>query len=811
MTSKQRLLIGSAVIALNAACASLNMVQAQELEGQYVFDIKPQPLEEALIAFSAQSGVQVIASGDLVSGQKASPYVGNNSPKTALLEILAGTTLSYKVQGVSTVLIVDENAEGAVQKPSRSAPVSGHVGGASGEDVSFVLEEIIVTATRREAGMQDIPATISAYSANQLQASGVQNIYDLQFLSPGMTISNNYGQSQVAIRGIGTDNQAVGSEAGVAVHSDGVYIAQLTALDAALFDLERIEVMKGPQGTLYGRNSTGGTVNIITKSPTPEFEAGAGATFGNYTLIQTNGYISGPLIDDKLMARVSFTTGDRRGYARNILRAGYTPEHVNNLDMAAIRAKLRYQPNENMTFDIGAHYLRDSSLNIALNYYGSGIPAGGSIGSAMDREVNHNYPDAVEKWDWGLHGKAEVVMGDLILTSLTAFRKHSFSEEFDLDKTELERGSLLVDNGFKQFSQEVTLGANEDGRLNWLIGANYFNSSASSQVELPIPDFLIFVETPVVEGQAYAAFGEMSYRILDQLTVTLGARYSYEKKKFQASTSYNNVLASTTDLDDSWRAFTPKASVSYDINENAMLYATVSRGFKAGGANNQNTYGPEYVWSYEVGLKTSMLDKRLRANLSAFLMDYTDLQVQTVRLIGDNQVSSPFVANAGKAKIKGVEVELDLRPTNQFSLDANIAYLDAVYTEAAFPDTLNGNLPIDGSGNRLTRTPKWSTNLGIQYEVPLGSWGSLTLRGEHTYKTSYEYTPQNYVQTRQGSYHWVNARLTFESEDRQLSIAFWGKNLTDELVSNFKNVSPTAGDVNWLPPRTYGVTLGYRF
>ncbi len=804
LTSFTRMMGAASLFAMAAAAH----VQADS--SLMAFEIPAQPLSKALLAFAEQSETAVVVSRKLTDGLSAPAVSGQMTADQALQSLLDRSGLAYH-----------RNAQGGIV----IARASTNNGGATAEDSTadspaFVLEEIIVTATRREASMQDIPMSIAAYSGDKLKEGKIDNIQDLSFLAAGLDINlSGLGEMRMTLRGISTPIGGPSVEDGVAFHQDGVYLAERSDRAMGFFDIDRIEVLRGPQGTLYGRNATGGAVNVVTKAPTEEFEAGGSATFGNYDLVETEGYASGPLVGDKLMGRIAFKTTDRDGFTPNL----YDGDALDDADFAGVRAKLRYEPSADFRLDITADFNRDNRRPQNIRTRGHlGTPAKTETASGENfpegRAVSLDGYSSQKREAWGLSAKMDWDLGSITATSLTAYRDTVRTYDVDADSGPgVVIQNRIVQEG-EQFSQEVTLASNGDSQLEWVGGLFYFWGEQPRINYVPlflldtVYDFVGYNET-----SALSVFGEASYPLVEKLTVTLGGRYSYEKKSgWQAIEIFGN--SRSQELEDSWSTFTPKAAVSYAFSDDVSAYLTISRGFKSGGFNlvgtfQESGYEPEEVTNYEVGVKTSLMGGRIRANLSAFYMDYSNLQVSSV-VIGEGGVSTFPINNAAKATIQGIEFDFNADLSESFSIDGNVSLLDAAYEE--FPNAPQFGVPVDVAGNRLPETAKVILNVAANYTVPVGDWGSATLRGAYAYKSKMFFDPFENPLVSQDAFGMLDARLTFEEADGKWNVALWGKNLTDELIAASKSeaVSGLTGNTvgtNYLAPRTYGITVGYRF
>ncbi len=801
-TIRKFALAGVASVALFGAS-----VQAQEQD----FNIKAQSLGTALSQFAVLTNQEILFSPDVVAGRTANAVVGRFQPSEALEKILADSGLTYEMQAENVLLV--KTAAGAEHATEAEADTNKN---------SFVLEEIIVTATRRAESLQDVPMSINAFGSDRIKESGVNSLQDIQFLAAGLHVNNGNGSMRVTIRGIGSSQLGPGAESGAAVHRDGIYLASFQDLGMSMYDVERIEVLRGPQGTLYGRNATGGAVNIISKSPTSEFEGGGEVTFGNYNLVETEGYVSGPLMGDKLLARIAFKTRDHEGFTPNI----FDGDALDDGDFSGVRAKLGYEPSGAFHAELTADYSTDSSTQrgVFARLRPDTPLTGETMGAALPsgRAVNLNDSNINEKESWGLTGKAEWGVGSVTVSSLTGFRKFHWLESFDSDASPFSMLGIDKERRTnKQFSQEITVSSSGESNFQWVGGAYYFHSSEFQYLDLVIPTVSFVLPVGVdTQGDAYAVFGEGSYDLSDRLSLTLAARYSFEEKSIDQF-----VGANSEQLEDSWKAFTPKAALSYVVSDELTFYATVGKGFKAGGFNGNTlqgqAYDPEEVVNYEAGLKASLFDRRVNANLSAFYMDYTNLQVLSFG-IGPSGIYQNLVSNAATAVIQGMEVEVQAYLSDALSFDGNFSFLDATYNN--WPnavDQLRDGADFDVSGNQLSNAPKWAANIGLNYMLPVGDWGTLTIRGEYSYKSRIFFTPfedatVDHEMLLQDGFNMINARLTFEDAEGRWRVSGWMKNIGDALVATDKSgaisgvYGPRLNSI-YLPPRTYGISVGYSF
>ncbi|MBU1375449.1 MAG: TonB-dependent receptor [Alphaproteobacteria bacterium] len=691
----------------------------------------------------------------------------------------------------------------------------------SAEAPPLQVEEVIVTAERREASLQDTPIAVTSISGAQFNAGPPVDMRSLQYLAPSLQVGEWFGKTMVTLRGIGNDQVGISADPGVAVHVDGVYMAQRAYLSGALYDIQRAEVLRGPQGTLYGRNATGGVTNFITRDPTVEPQGYAGVTVGNYDLVSVQGAFGGALVGETLLGRVAFKTKKHDGYTPNL----FNGQRYDDADESSVRAKLKWLAGERLTVDLQADYHKAGGFGSILvvdrfvpeSGPGAGVPiptfseTQGGLVPYGRRAVNHN--DELHSFTKakGVSAKVTWDLGPATLTSLTSYRKLRSYLSYDTDDSQLPLAKFdPADERTHQTTQEFDLASNGNGPLRWILGAFYWREQGDAS--------LLIGQAPVLGGNlplqakigssSYAVFGEATFEVSDRLKVTGGLRYNRDEKKI--AECFVPLFCSSDR--EGWDSLTPRGTITFQPNDDLTLYATVSRGFKAGGFNIfgfQAPYDPEKVTNYEAGLKSQLFDRRLQANFAVFRMDYSGLQVfQVANLL-------PVVTNAASATIDGVESDFKARLTPNFSIDGNATYLKAQYDDYDFPDPTLGNAVVDVSGRTLTATPKWALNLGAEFELPLEGWGRAILRGEYSYKSRMYFRPTNDRSTSQGGYDLFNARLTLVPDAGHWTFIAWGQNLTDEDVYGKRQLGAGAYGFpvlsQFLPPRTYGVTAQFEF
>ena len=688
---------------------------------------------------------------------------------------------------------------------------------ASSED--FILEEVIVTATKMgETKLQETPISITAFSSEFLEGMNASKVSDMTAYVPNAQFLPEGHYLRAFIRGVGVENLWVGGEQSVGFYSDGVYMEKGMGANVDLMDIERLEVLRGPQGTLYGRNSTAGAVNIISKAPTDELTTRFGIDVGNYNKKRVDATISGPIVEETVKARLSVSKSKHDAYVDNLVGNDLFDE-----DYVTVRSQLQIIPTDQLDIRLFADWYRSDAhpyANVILNSteglitYFAGPQPPGPWTVKQNEDPSIDYVDT-----WGVSGIVNYDFGNnMNLRSTTAWR--SFEAEYivDYDGTQeafTSSGGLEI---FDQFSQELTLSANWD-RWNWIAGIYYYNTENKYPYQIFTWDIfepgLKDVFSGTLDTEAWAGFGNVTYDLTDKLIAEVGIRYSYEERTLDLiqSTVAPGVVYSweSIKLNDTWDAVTPKFGLNYKANDDMLLFGTISRGFKSGTFAPFNPPGfdkklePEYLWSYEIGAKTEFLEKRLRANLTGFWYDYQDMHVE-----GFTQgwiVNS----NAAEATIKGIELELTAWPLQELSLSGSISYLNAKFDEYITVDPDTG-LPVDVSGNRLPNAPEFKVVGTAQYVVSAGEKGFFTLRGDVIWTDEMFFGPFEEDGPVQDAMTAVNGFVRYETQNGQWSFEIYGRNLLDE--DTYNNISWLPLDIistRVNPPRTFGFKVIYNY
>jgi len=718
------------------------------------------------------------------------------------------------------------------QAPSGQAPAAQVT--PDGGDPDAGLGDIVVTAQRREERLQRVPVSISAVDSKTVERRIILSAADLPSVAPGLQVSSQSGYSRIYIRGVGSGSISSGQDPSVSLQLDGVVIGRPFAQLANFFDLQRVEVLRGPQGTLYGRNATGGTINVVTRSPTRELAGYLNATYGNYNALQLEGALSGPL--DKagdVRGRIAFQRIKRDGYGRN-RTLNYD---ISDQDSWAVRGVLEIDPVENVDIRITADYSQEDDRNYPFTGFGpyrsdtplTGVALGGTT-LINSRDVTEDAGTSNNRKFWGVSATIGVDLSDRFrVQTILGYRSSDRNNQGDVDTTSADPTSrLLTFERAKQVSGELQLLYTSD-RLNGVVGTFYFKEDLDSLTDLGFPaagralgfPAATFRPAGILNVEAYAAFTQWTYEVVDGLRLTAGIRYSHEQRDTQGSFTIFNFRPppAATNLvipvrsNGAWNALTPRFVIDYTPVKDVLIYASATRGFKSGvlliGSTNPPV-DPEYIWSYEAGIKSTILDKRLRLNATGFYYDFSNLQVN--RVVNNTVITE----NAATASVKGIEVEVRANPISGLLIDADLTYLDAKYGSYSTQNPARPELgTLDLSGNRLPNAPRWTVSGGIEVDIPIGVPGRVSARGDVRYASRLFFTEFNENRLSQNKVATVDASLQYESANDKWRGGLFVRNLTDkDIRANMLVAAAATGfaiNGSYNAPRTYGVRLGYKF
>ncbi|WP_324171837.1 TonB-dependent receptor [Sulfurimonas sp.] len=664
------------------------------------------------------------------------------------------------------------------------------------EEVVSNLDTITVTADKREVDIQKIPTSLTVYSCTQLEDFNIKTAEELFSVLPNIHLVKAGPAADIAssisIRGI---SQFMAGSPSFGFYIDDVYYNEY---DSNLFDIQRIELLRGPQGTLYGRNTIGGVLNIITKKPDNEWTGKVGIGYGNYNTSQLEASVSGPIIKDKLLLRLSAQYEKSDGFVTNKYNGDDKINSPENIDS---RLSLRYLPTGSLMFDLGVDALRYKS-GYADYVLLSKI-------NSNPHEVDVDYAGNSLKEAYGANLRIQYDAKDTKLISVTAVRQDNNKLDHDMDFTTVDGQRQLYQRDYFTLSEELRLVSDNNTPLEWLVGAYalkevqdhnlvYTLGNDWGSPSFPAGQYPITGKTNTI---GLALFGELSYTTINKFKFTTGMRYDREKQDFY----YDALLAGGAKGNTSatFKAILPKFSASFVGDDKHMPYLTISKGYKSGGFNLQNNqgekYDPEYTWNYELGLKLNWLDNRLSLNTAIYHIDWQDLQVNA-----SNGIDF-LTTNAGKATSQGIEFELNAKPKDNIEIVASFAYTKSKYDEyyvKATSSTASSNF----SNKYLPFVPNYTSHLGMTYKFINGFY----VNADYTY-TGHVYM-NNTNTLKEDSFSLVNAKVGFKQKNFEVSI--WTKNLLDKKYATVYTDFTDSGGGLWAragAPMTFGIQTKYKF
>ncbi|WP_044561016.1 TonB-dependent receptor [Azospirillum sp. B4] len=701
-----------------------------------------------------------------------------------------------------------------------TAPALAQEGQTQAEDR---LDEVVVTARRVSEKLSQTPVAVSAFSADALQALDARTIGDLQSAVPNLTLhEGDAANAVVYIRGVGQVDSLAFADPGVGIYLDDVYLGRAQGAFLDVVDVDRIEVLRGPQGTLYGRNTIGGAVKYVSKLPafTPEASLSLGA--GNYSALDATASLNLPLVADRLAARASLAYLSRDGFSTNTVNG----RDDGDKKTVAGRLALLATPTERFSLLLTADSSNDrprTSRTPARADAVFGTPA-----NADPFAIQADFNDLSKLTVRGLAATATWQATDAVtLKSITAYRRMGYDAHLDLDATRYAYFGVYDAEEQNQFSQELQASYAGD-RLSGTAGVYFFREHDDTISGLYGPAIgLVTGSDNDQYNRSFAGYGQGSYRVTDALSLTAGLRYTYETKHFARTQEYfgagqtlpvplgQGLLATDIDTRGDWASLSPKAGIDYRLSDTMFAYASASRGFKSGGFDGRSSdaagarpYAPETLWAYEVGLKTTLDDGRVNLNLAAFWNDYTNLQLSSFVADAKGNFSALFT-NAGAATIRGLEMEVRALLARGLTVSATLGYLDAGY------DRYIGPGGVDISQQRhLVNAPKWDGRLGADYTVPLGGFGTLRLDGGASFRSKTYPTVSSSELLAQPFYVTADAQATLTTADEHWSLAASVKNLTDRrYIDHGFDLSDSLGYqlAYYGDPRTWRLTLRYSY
>jgi iron complex outermembrane receptor protein len=723
------------------------------------------------------------------------------------------------------------------------------------------LEEIIVTARKRSEDVQVVPVSITAFTGDELKEQSVKNLYDVQDAVPGLLLQQGFDDPQsltFMLRGRNQNDVTLAVDPAVGLYVDGVYVPRTLGMAGALVDVARLEVLRGPQGTLYGRNTTGGAISMYTNDPTNQYEGSVDVTGGNYGAWNTVGVVNLPFTDT-LAARFVAQAGAHGGYGHNAINEALGTERTEYF-----RGKLRWAPNDRVVAVLSANYEEDNSSGaiiklLGLSAPGGGLPEGGIVTVETSAETGMSIPDSITylhgliakqasayynddntnftyshlgRWGTGLNIDVQLAnsMEFRSITGIAGLRRNSLLAISPVPAT-LVTGNLTTHD--KYYSEELAL-LGKNSTVSWIggvYGGYEDGQDDSSSVTVPVINPGTAVNNAGIRNTSRAAFGQAIWEFVPKWHLTAGARYSSDTRRADDVALVNGVCSVPAPgvqstligpaqcprtFQNTYNKLTWLASVDFQVADNMLLYTKAATGYRSGGQNTGGAveietfapFAPETNIEYEAGIKSQYFDNRLRVNLAGYYDDYSKLQVSTAFIAGDGNVASA-VTNAAKAKIKGFEADVQAQITGHLLVRAYAAYTDAYYDQF-----------IDFSGDRSGEpfgVPHWIVNLSGRYEEPTPV-GELGYQVDYNWKNTFVVDGRgvNHALATQPAYGLLNARIDLKIDSWGIDLALFGRNLTGENYLNqvAAHDSNSSLGATWgYPglPRTYGIEAIVKF
>jgi iron complex outermembrane recepter protein len=875
-TNRARCSLSAILFAVLMGAAPVLPAAAQELHAFHVLDRDP---STAIRAFAAQADVQILAAAADLKGKRLNPVAGEIPTEEAFKTLLAGTGLDHRYVGDRTVALMNSDA---AAKPLRSANVADQSPGATNtrtvpavssstvtENVDKrgevnALQEVIVTARRYQEDLQKVPISITAFTGEALKQQSVTQVYDLGSQIPGLFMQEARDDPQslaITMRGRKQEDITLAVDPAVSLNVDGLYIPRTLAMAGALIDINRVEVLRGPQGTLYGRNSTGGAIGLFTNDPTQESFGSIDLSFGNYKAWSATGIANVP-ITDSVAARFVVQDAAHGGFEHNTIG-----NPVGDARNQYYRAKIGWTGDNGFNAVLSAHYESDHSGIVrspisGLVPAGGGSPEGGGLALETAAETGLPLPQAIAllkswvatgksydffnrfkggppdpgssgddtRWDVGLNLTANV-SDHTTFRSITGFQhltRHApLGAQFPVDAL-----LAVLDTRDSYVSQEFQL-LGENSGLKWVAGL-YGGSERGDDdsTVIILPELLgpaPGVNNNHIVNSSYAGFAQVAWEFIPDWRLTAGARYTVDTRQIDAvalsgttcvipapgieSVATGGAAQCPRTFKNTWRKPTWLASLDHQLTPNSLLYVKVATGYRSGGENEGGAleietfapFAPETNVEYEVGFKSEFLDHKLRLNVDAFQDNYTNLQVQTALLAGDGQFVT-VETNAATSTIRGMEMDADAVIASGLTVRASTAYTDARYGRFS-----------DATGDRSHEpfsVPKWMWSLSGKYVQPT-DLGDLAFLIDYSWKSAVNLAghAQSPSQVTQGSYGLLNARVNLHWDTQNIDLALFGKNITNVLYSDQAFTLEQAG-FNQLyrgQPATYGLEFLKKF
>ena len=696
---------------------------------------------------------------------------------------------------------------------------------AASSDSDNTLQEIVVIAERRKANLQDVPVTVTALSAGSLESAGVTGTTDLANVVSGLTMPQSQGTPMPHLRGVGNTAIGTGTENSVALYVDGVYHGSASFSALSFNNIAQIEVAKGPQGTLFGRNATGGLMQVVTLDPLPGFSGSAQVGYGNYNTSTEELYVGGG--SGILAGDLAFQSSQQlTGWGTNL----YNDEQVNKqaLDLSA-RSKWVFNPRDGTAFKLIFDYAENNSTIGALRNYGNApniyYPQG--FANLPTFDVDNDLQPHRDKKGGGVSAQLNQEMGFASLVNTLAWRQDAISNDIDIDTGPQPIVAVRTQSADTQLTEELQLLSPSGSSWRWVTGLYYYyatngnvpgNTYFGGPAVNPKTHITSVSNDSTERTNSVAAYGQATREVLPNTDLTVGLRYTYEARSVASTqNSFRSLVPlAPTSINESGTTNVPtwRVGLEHRFSDNVMGYISDSRGFKSGGYNLSNgdaPYSPEKLAAYEIGLKTQTLSHRLSLNSSLFYYDYKNIQVSRF-VNGQAQIY-----NGAAATLYGLDFDLTAAVTTGLTVRAGVELIRDYFTSfpgADFfltcPSGPTGVCSLSATGKQLPETPTATGTINVDYRQTLQhAAGALDFNLNAVITSRYYFAPDN--ELNQPGYGLLNGSILWTSANDSFSVRLWGKNLTNEIYTLSVNQAPGTTAASYAAPRTYGITVGKRF
>jgi len=826
-------------IFVSAVCASDDTME---------FNIPRQTAGDALPVFGQQADISVVYQYDQVKNHKTNALHGVYKISHAAEKLLKDTGLEGRFKNARNLIIsnIDDKNGNITMKRKNSlltvmvglmAGTQGVNAQSSGEQTRSgpQLEEIVVTAQKREQNLQDVAISVSAVTERGLEKAGISTTDDLSVVVPGLNVTRQLSSFAPILRGIGNYIAAPGAEGAIATYVDGIYLPSAYGSVMSLANVERVEVLRGPQGTLFGRNATGGLIHVVTKTPSQEFGGKFAVSYGSQDTIESKFYVTGGFSDNVAADLGVFVREQGDGFGENVV----TGSDAVFRDELAIKSKMVINLSESTDITLMADYA-DSETDAGLNR----VPAKGTVNLVGEPPLS-DYHDLAHARDhfsendtWGLAGRIESVFDNFDLLASISYRETDAEFSVDQSESSVPFQDINLPTESDTTTAEIQIKSNGDGAIQWIGGLYYFDNTAgvypfditgpalaNPAAGLP-PGTTALQFFNEQESKSYSVFGETNIELSESTRLTVGARWTVDERDYSHQTVILPAPGAVANVEDDedWEEPTWRVSLDQQITDDLMAYVSYSRGFKSG---IYNLFGgpippvdPEVLDAYEIGFKSELFDGRVRLNGAAYYYEYDDLQL-TYQIQG-----ASVLINAANAEIKGIDLEMQAVLSDTFELTANLGWNDSEFLD--FPTaelttrrgdagcplsnpTPNCTATGNAKGNTLPRAPELTANIAFSYEE---NFEDMTL-GAHInwyYNDGFYNEFANRENYKQDSYDLINGGAFVEVGDaREWRVSLYFKNLTDEEYYTY-GTSTALGD--YISPafgRQYGVGVQYSF